>query len=78
MLLTNNFPFFVTRGVKSIIWKKMASVHFTTNIRCEPSTANRDLETLFFFFCKFIPVLATWCLLGLKFLEFFLCFYEHF
>ena len=45
----------------------MATVHFST-IPWEPNTANRHIES-HILFGKFIPVLSTLCMLGLKFLK---------
>ena len=46
--------------------KKLAAVHFTT-IPCEANIDNGHTES--HIFGKFVPVLTTLCLLGLKFLE---------
>ena len=49
----------------------MADVHFAT-IPCEPNTANEQTET--HIFTKFVSVLKTMCMPGLKFLELFRAF----
>ena len=48
----------------------MTAVHFTT-IPCKPYTANRHIVI---FFAKFVAVLRTLFMLGLKFLELFYAF----
>ena len=65
------FPFLCYQQCKIHHMENDGRCHFTT-IPCEPSTASWHIESHFYFlFGKFIPVLATWCVLGLKFLEFF-------
>ena len=55
--------------------KKMAAVHFTT-IPFEPNLANYTLSNFFFNGGggKFVPVIATLHILGLKFIKLFCAF----
>ena len=59
-------------SVESTVRKKMAAVHFTT-IPFETNTTNRHIKGHNFVH-KFVPVLATLCMLSLKFLELFFAF----
>ena len=56
----------------------MAAVHFTT-IRFEPNTANYTYKSYISFFwgggaAKFVPIIATLPILGLKFIKLFCAF----
>ena len=50
----------------------MAPAHFTTK-PCEPNKANRHIES-HILFVKFVPVVTTLCMLGLKILDLFFAF----
>ena len=52
----------------------MAAVRFTT-IPCETNTAKRHIKSDIF--AKFVPVLTTLCMLGLKFFRIFLCVFTN-
>ena len=60
-----------SRQSASSKWKKMAAVHFTT-MPCEPSTANRQIESNIF--CEIRPCVTTLRMLGLKVLKLFCAF----
>ena len=68
-------------GPQSAVRKRMAAVHFTT-IPFEPNTAN--YTWILFFFVggggggKFVPVIAKLPILGLRFINFSVRFYEQF